>query len=251
MRAWTIAAVAGIFAAPRVLPQTPQFDVASVKPNRSGGPANSNFPLGPGDVYVPNGGFFSATNQTLITYILFAYKIMGNQMQFLLPQLPGWVTTERFDIQARVDGNPSKDQMRLMMRSLLAERFKLAIRHEIREMPVLALVLSKPGKLGPQLRPHPAEAPCPITAQAALSSPTVEGGFPTLCNGLFVLPPSVPGRLRAGGRNVTIGFIADSLSAGADLGRPMVDRTGITGTIDFILEWRPERGMPSSARFRA
>src|SRR5580692_5770822 len=87
----------------------------------------SNFPLGPGDVYVQNGGLFSANNLPLVTYIFFAYKFIGNQAQYLLPQLPEWTKSEQFDIQARAAGNPGKDQMRLMMRALLADRFKLAV----------------------------------------------------------------------------------------------------------------------------
>ncbi len=73
-----------------------EFDVASVKPNKSDNPPTFNFPLGPGDVYVPNGGFLSATNFPLGTYIAFAYKVLGNQMQSLMTQLPGWVMTDRF-----------------------------------------------------------------------------------------------------------------------------------------------------------
>src|SRR5579863_1320465 len=95
-----------------------EFDVASVKLNRSNGPSRSLFPLGPGDVYVPNGGFFNATGYNLFSYILFAYKMKGNDTQFLVPQLPEWAFNDRFDIQARAAGNPSKDDMRLMMQSL-------------------------------------------------------------------------------------------------------------------------------------
>jgi uncharacterized protein (TIGR03435 family) len=223
------------------------FDVASVKPNKSNNPPRSNFPLGPGEVYVPNGGLFSATNFPLATYIFFAYRIKGNQAQYLLPQLPDWVRIERFDIQARADGNPSKYQMRLMMQSLLADRFKLATHNQTREVPVFAWVLAKPGKTGPQLQPHPDGSPCPTNApppsapaSAQTPSQTVAGGFPALCNGLFPLAPSAPGHLRTGARNVTLGFIADSLSYEADLGRPMVDQTGLSGTFDFTLEWMPE-----------
>ena len=64
------------------------FEVASVKPSKPGAQSNSNFPLGPGDVYVPNGGYFSATGFPLVTYIFFAYKMAGNQAQSLLaPEL--------------------------------------------------------------------------------------------------------------------------------------------------------------------
>ena len=226
------------------------FEVASVRPSKSGEAPYSNFPLGPGDVYVPNGGLFSARNFPLRTYIFFAYKILGNQGQYLLPQLPAWTGTERFDIQAHADGNPGKDDMRLLMRALLADRFKLAMHREMREVPVLAFVLAKPGKLGPNLQPHPDTSPCPTNAptqsqqptpQTPSPSQTVPGGFPALCNGIFGMPPATPGHLRIGARNLTLAFIADSLSGGvANLGRPMIDKTGLTGTFDFTLEWAPQ-----------
>src|SRR5580704_13104061 len=73
-----------------------EFEVASVKANKSSDPAsNSTFPLGPGSVYISNGGRFSATGFPLATYIAFAYKLMGNQLQSL--RLPDWVMTDRFD----------------------------------------------------------------------------------------------------------------------------------------------------------
>jgi uncharacterized protein (TIGR03435 family) len=55
----------------------------------------------------------------------------------------------------------------------------------------------------------------------------------------------VPGRSRLGGRNVTIGFMADMLSQRVDLGRPIVDATGLTGTFDFLLEFTPESKGPT------
>lgn len=228
------------------------FEVASVKPTKSNDPPYSNFPLGPGDVYVPNGGLFSAKNLPLVSYILFAYKVIGNQGQFLLPQLPDWTKTEQFDIQAHAEGNPGKDDMRLLMRALLADRFKLAMHNETREVPVLAFVLSRPGKTGPNLQPHLDTAPCPTnaptqsqqaTSQTPAPSQTVAGGFPALCNGIFGMPSNTPGNQRLGGRNLTLKFIADSLSFGANLGRPMIDKTGLTGTFDFTLEFAIENGL--------
>ena len=79
----TMRAVAAVLLSTAAAAQT--FEVASVKPAKSNDPPYSNFPLGPGDVYVPNGGLFSAKNLPLVTYIFFAYKIIGNQGQFLLP----------------------------------------------------------------------------------------------------------------------------------------------------------------------
>lgn len=223
---------------------TPEFEVASVKPNKSGDPPNSNFPLGPGDVYVRNGGYFSATGFPLMTYMTFAYKISGNQVQYLSPQLPDWAKTERYDIQARANGDPGKDQMRLMMRSLLADRFKLATHYENREVPVFAFVLWKSGKTGPRLRPHLDKSPCP-TEQPASSAPAIVDGLPAFCNGIYPLPSTIPGSFRFAGRSVTIGFIADTFSAGTNLGRPMIDQTGLSGTFDFTLEWTPERRGPA------
>ena len=65
----------------------------------------------------------------LQVHIEFAYKMMPSreQTETMLAHLPKWVTTDRFIIQAKAEGNPTKDQMRLMMQSLLADRFKLAV----------------------------------------------------------------------------------------------------------------------------
>jgi uncharacterized protein (TIGR03435 family) len=232
--------------------QTPAaltFDVASVKPNQSDDPANSNFPLGPGDVYIPNGGFFSATNQPLVVYFRFAYKITGSQWQSLQPQFPEWANSERFDIQARAEGNPTKDQMRLMMRSLLADRFKLAIHTEQRQTPVYALLLVKPGTLGSTLQVHPPGSSCtvippwaPGTDPDAAPAVKPDPRFPDTCGGLLNMNTTGPGRRRVGARNVAMSFIASSLVPLGDLGRPVVDKTGLSGNFDYALEWAPDPG---------
>ena len=245
MRAPVLAlAAAFLFYSPVRVNAQQSFDVASVKSNNSDKPPTMNFPLGPGDAYVANGGFFNATNLPLITYINFAYKVMGNQREYLLPQLPAWVTTDRFDIQARVEGNPGKDQMRLLMRALLAERFKLAIHNETREVPVLALMPAKPGSMGPRLKTHPADVACSTTPAVDQNN---DGEFPALCGGLLPMPPSAPGRMRIGARNVTMDFIANTIGGMADIQRPMINKTGLNGGFDFSLEWVPERGGAPSA----
>jgi uncharacterized protein (TIGR03435 family) len=241
MRSGSRATLAAVLLAGFAAGQT--FEVASVKPNKSDDRPHSSFPLGPGDAYAPNGGLFSATNYPLVSYIFFAYRIAGSQEQVLLPQLPDWTKTERFDIQARAEGTPGKDDMRMMMRALLADRFKLAIHNETRDVPVTAFVLAKSGKTGPQLRLHGNGAPCTAVASAAVAQAplqTVDGDLPAPCNGIFVMPPSVPGRQRFAARNVTMAFIADSLTGAAHSGQAMVDKTGLTGTFDFTLEWTPD-----------
>ncbi len=228
------------------------FDVASVKPDISAEDPESNFPLGAGDVYTPNGGFFSSKNFSLVTYIAFAFKLRVDQTPYLLPGLPEWASNERFDIQARSGGNPSKDEMRLMMRSLLADRFKLVVHHETRQLPVLEVVLTKPGKTGPQLQPHSNDWPCPsrIPPPSAAGQSTqasahpFPGGLPPLCKGIFELPWSAPGLFHVGARDVTVQFIANYFSGVSGFGRPFLDRTGLSGTFDFSLEWKRENDRP-------
>ena len=128
------------------------FEVASVKPSNQFEPPN--FPLSAEAAYAP-GGRLSATFQ-LYTYITFAYKLWltAEQRQTALANLPKWVTTDLYEIRARAPGDATKDQTRLMMQSLLADRFKLQVHFETREVPVLALNMDKPGTLGPKLHLH-------------------------------------------------------------------------------------------------
>jgi uncharacterized protein (TIGR03435 family) len=253
----------GSMAAPRLAAQAPPtqsltndwqtaaggkmaFDVASVKPNKSDDPPTSTFPLGPGDAYVPSGGLFTASNQPLIAYLTFAYKLRQGD----LAGLRAWVYNDRFDVEARAHGAPTKDQMRLMMQSLLADRFKLAVHTETKQGPVFALVLSKPGKTGPQLQRDAGRFPTASTPQtpAAVppppSPPSSTSGLqlPAIpCGSIGPVPASTSERGRLGGRDVTVGRIAGFLKnpyTGVD--RPVLDRTGLVGTFDFSLEWLPE-----------
>lgn len=237
------------------------FEVASVRPDKSTGRPTSDFPIGPARVYVPRAGVFRAAHILLFQYIGFAYNLTHSQMMYLAAHVPDWLTTEGFDITARVDGTASKEQLRLMMQSLLEDRFKLAIHKENREVPVWALVLEKAGTTGPHLLPHSSDPACPMTAPPAEAAETVSAGFPVTCHGIVLLPPGAPGRYRIGARDVTLSFIADALSgsAVANLDRPLIDKTGLTGTFDFALECtdglngppppneaaRPEPSMPT------
>ena len=244
--------VAGLFAAALVAQETQpaiSFEVTSVKPSGTEGRTQSVFPLGPGDVYVTNGGRFNATGFPLVTYVFFAYKILGNDSDGVRNQLPGWATTDLYDIEARTDGDPrkdTKDQMRMMMRSLLSDRFKMKTHYETREVSVFAAGLAKAGKTGPQLQAHSqseAESPCttvltPGTTQ--VGGETVKGGYPTQCGGLLGMAPSAPGRVRVGARNITMDFLAKQLTGLGNLGRPVLDQSGLSGTVDFVLEWVPD-----------
>lgn len=218
------------------------FDVASVKPNKSGFPYGDrpyfNVPLDNTDNYSPTGGLFSATNIPLSFYIAFAYKYQAAPGA---PQGGSWPKiTEAFDLQARGPANATKDQMRLMMQSLLAERFRLAVHWETREIPTLLLVLAKPGQTGPELRPHSSQPPCVEYAAGMSSSQqmaTGSEGLPVLCGRM--VGSSGRGGEQSGGRNITMQQLADFISRDGTMGfnRPVIDKTGLTGTFDLKFEY--------------
>jgi uncharacterized protein (TIGR03435 family) len=224
------------------------FETASLRQNNTGSETSSmNVPLGPGDIYPPSGGVLFATNVSLVSYIYFAYNLSGAQFQLLLPHLPNWVIRDRFDIQAQASGNPTKTQMRLMMQTLLADRFKLSVHYETQQLPVLALVLAKPGKTGPQLHLHLDDPPCSYTgpqfASASGSPSTLPNGLPADCSDLVGLP-STSGRQRVGARNVSIALLANWLPQIGNFDRAVVDKTGLNGNFDLKFEWSPQHLNP-------
>jgi uncharacterized protein (TIGR03435 family) len=233
-----------------------EFEVASVRENRSGGQATSNFPLDRGGAYSSNGGILSATNQSLVGLLIFAYKINISEFRGgLMRSLPGWAQTDRFDVNARsASENPTKEDMRQMMQSLLGDRFKLKVHREQRQMPVFGLYLLKPGKTGPQLKPHNSgsscTAPSPLPAGETPAEKMV-GLWPPGCGDGTEATVSKY-LLREGGRDMTMSEIADWLTGSGEFDRPFLDRTGLSGTFDFVLEFDSEslgrEGVSSAAR---
>lgn len=120
----------------------PAFDVASVKPHREGTFAHY-FQFLPG-------GRFRATN-TWIKYVVEkAYDLKDYQVS----GGPAWITSDRFDIDAKAgDAGAGEPQMRLMLQTLLTERFQLKIRQETKEFPVYDLVVAKGGPKIRALKP--------------------------------------------------------------------------------------------------
>jgi len=223
-----------------------EFDVASIRENKTSEPLYSNFPLGPGPIFGAKDGLLLAKNQTLLGYIFFAFKPDMLQSQQFQAQLPGWVKTTNYDIEARASGSPTKDDLRLMMRSLLEERFHLVIHREMREGPVYALVLAKPGTLGPRIKPHPADDPdCVMTK----STKTTTGTDPT-CGASSPIVPETPGDFATAVYNMPMDAIAVELGRTAVLGRVssmigrrVVNRTGLTRAYDYKLEFAPEQAL--------
>jgi uncharacterized protein (TIGR03435 family) len=262
-------------------PAPPSFDVASVRPSKPGASQHSNVPLDAGNIYTPitadddrtaAGGYLIATHQPLWRYITFAYKLSGTQelaLRFsIFPGLPKsgaptWVTGtvdapgDFFDIEARASGNPSLDQMRLMMQALLADRFHLVLHHDTHDAPVFALVLVHPGVNGPNLQSHPASDACSPASSAtdqpaagqpapplAAASSTV-GDLPPICGIVAHVPSATNPREHYGGRAIPLSLLATSMptmTGLAALPRPVVDQTGLTGLYDFTLHfvWSPD-----------
>ncbi|HLK64080.1 MAG TPA: M56 family metallopeptidase [Bryobacteraceae bacterium] len=263
----TAPVLVGIANAPAILAQPPSevaqwqaaagghmaFEVASVKLMKPGSRVwfAPGFPLDNGDSFMnpntgesPHGRFAGAF--PLPDLIEFAYKLVltPDQARALWGHLPKWVETDKIEISARAAGNPTKDQMRLMMQSLLVERFHLAVHYETQEMAVYALTLIKPGRLGPKLIRHADGPPCDSSARSEPPGvdPDPDGAvFPPIC---YVQEgwKNRKGRIVVGSRDTTMALLAGSIAGKA--GRPVVDRTGITDRIDYRLEWTPESNGP-------
>lgn len=126
----------------------PSFDVASIKPNHSG--TNDSSTRGAA-------GRYTAINHSIQSLIEFAYSVQG----FQLLGGPSWINSDKYDVDAKVDDSrieelqklprrEQDEQLRLMLQSLLADRFKLKVSRATKELPVLALVIAKDG---PKLKP--------------------------------------------------------------------------------------------------
>jgi uncharacterized protein (TIGR03435 family) len=165
-------------------------------------------------------------------------------------QFPEWAVRDRFDINARTNSpNPTKDDLRLMVQSLLQDRFKLAVHRETRRVPVLALTLAKAGKTGPQLRAHGVASACPSTSSAqfrSMQAAAVLGIWPVECGDGEEVRVSAHA-VRDGGRDMSMDAIASWLTGAGDYAdRPVINTTGLKGSYDFVVEFAPN--YPGSAK---
>jgi bla regulator protein blaR1 len=235
-----------------------EFEVASIRLGEPGKFIPPTINLSIEDTPVTPGGAFIA-DFPLPMYIEFAYKILltREQEQSMVASLPKWVATQSFVIEAKAPmANVTKDQMRLMMQSLLADRFKLAMHFELQDKPVLALVLSKPDAPGPRPRPHAQGPSCDAkwSAPADRTSPSVPpGGFIPSCS-VFQAVTAADHTIVFGARDVTLESIAANfgiIPPVARFERPVVDQTGLAGTYDFSLSWLPDRSASASGAAEA
>jgi uncharacterized protein (TIGR03435 family) len=213
----------------------PTFDVTSVKPNKTG-------PGGPSMMQNQPGGRLTATNVPVRLLIQNAYRPLQG---FQILGGPAWLSTDRFDIAAKASGDlaaamstpgpQSNDPtpMQLAMRALLADRFKLMVHRETRELPTYTLVFARSDKkLGPGM--HPAAVDCAAArgrGGAPAPGPPPPGERPAC--GMM----SGFGVLSAGG--TTLAQLAAVLSNA--VGRTVLDQTGLTSAFDIDLKWTPDQ----------
>ena len=197
----------------------PAFAVASVK--------LTDLSLGQQiDMRVLPGGTVTATAVTLKFLITVAYGVQNVQVS----GGPGWLDTAKFDLLAKpADGE--KLQALPMLQSLLEDRFQLVVRRETKDLSVYELKLAKPGGApGPNLKQSALDA-CPVDA-------AVPGTVP--CGG-FALYES-----RLTGNRDQLSALTKPLSR--IVGRPVVDKTGLTQYFDLTLEWAPDLAGAANAR---
>jgi uncharacterized protein (TIGR03435 family) len=198
------------------------FEVASVKPNKTG---DGRVMLG-----MQPGGRFNASNVPLRLLLRQAFNVQD----FQIVGGPDWIGSDRFDVVAKApDGVEfTADTMRPMLRALLTERFKLAFHNETRDMAVYALMKARPdGKLGAGLTPAAIDCAGRGRRGGGPPPPPPQPGQKMEC-GLMI----GPGRLNAGG--MPMSNLATALAP--QVGRIVLDKTELTGNYDFELTYAPE-----------
>jgi uncharacterized protein (TIGR03435 family) len=229
-------AAAGLAAQPAQPPETgPAFEVASIKANTSGD----------GRVMLQNQpGRFVATNVTPRLLIRNAYQLQD----FQITGGPGWLASDHFDVNAKVpdefrDLPPMRPgsgpgPLQLMIRALLADRFKLVTHHETKESAIYALILARSdGKLGPGLKKSETDCEAFFAAGRRRGGPMPPPAPPQPGE---TIPCGVrigPGTLAMGGSPLS--QFANSL--GMFAGRIVLDRTGLAGNYDVTLSWTPDQ----------
>jgi uncharacterized protein (TIGR03435 family) len=203
---------------------TPAWDAVVIKRNTSGDDSMS--------AGSRPGGSYVMVNGSMRTLFGNAYPSQSGE----IINMPDWFQTERYDLTARMIGNPTLEQRQALWRELFTERMKLKVHYEDREQPTYDLVLARAdGRLGPNIKPS--QVDCAARSAAAGRGETLPplpaippGGAPAC--GMM----SGPDGVRAGG--TTLAGLARSIPAG----RLVIDKTGLNGSYDLTLEFSSRRG---------
>ena len=225
--------------------------VASVKRNTTG--TGGLIRIRPGNI--------SVTGMPIRILIRQAY---GQLQDFQLVGGPGWINSDRFDIEAKVEDSAAgfgPQFVPTVLRQLLEDRFRLKTHKETRELPIFALMLARgDGRLGPSLTPSSPECAALMSAPRGRGAPDGRGGpppdgrggppppdgrGPVRLGGPGPGPSDEPiqcgqrrggfGRFQAGGN--TMAQFANALSGTAQ--RVVVDKTGLTGYYDINMTYTP------------
>ena len=230
----TATAVILIVVSASLAAQAPRaFEAASVRRNRTNG-------AGLPPVIAITGQRLNAPFVTARELIRVAYGVYDNQVV----NGPGWIDSDRFDVSATISPNTPADVAREMLRSLLAERFGLAVRREKRELPVHVLTFS--GKFGPKMRVSGPDC-APLAGPPGIPAPPPPPPPPAGAGPLTVLgqpPGSKCGTVRMRGfvsaRDIPLETFCYLLMG--ELGRPVIDRTDLTARYDIDLTYLPDTG---------
>ena len=200
----------------------PAFEVTSVKLNTSG------LNIGPGarSVGFQPGGRFTMTDGTVMVLIRSAYPDSSEVIG-----APAWVSSDHYDVQAKAAGDPPREEMTLMLRALLRERFQFVAREEQREQSTYALMIARTdGRLGAGLRRYAVDC-SPYKTPGRAAADRVQ--LPTPSNGAPACGYMIGGsRMAAGG--ITMELFARVLRGHA--GREVIDRTELAGDWEFTLD---------------
>lgn len=173
---------------------TPAFDVASVKPGGSGD-----------YIEVTRGGMI-AHGARLASCIKWAWNLQDGQVSGATRAISDFLVSDRYDIDARTPGLVSEAQTRLMLQTLLAERFQLTFHKERREVQTFALLVDKGG---PKFR------------ESAASESRMEA----------------KSKLNRSWTHTTMRQFTDTLSEAMQA--PVLDQTGLTASYDFSIDLTP------------
>jgi bla regulator protein blaR1 len=198
-----------------VSPQVPRYEVSTIKPTASDEMQSRMW-------VTPDGVSLQGVPIQVVLREAFQFqddRIVG---------APGWVRTNRYDVEAKVSPEDAPkleklklDQRRSMLILLLEERFHLKYHHEMRELPSYWLMVAKGG---PKLKEAKQE-----------SAPGADGQ--RMPRGRMFMD-----RGRVQGEGVSLEFLAQVLSR--QLGRSVIDKTGLTGNYDYTLQWTPDNASP-------
>jgi uncharacterized protein (TIGR03435 family) len=204
-----------------------RFDTASIRPSASGGPPISGTTI--------QANRLRGTKVTLLALIRSVYYGEGLTSDHQFEGGPDWIRTDRWDIEAVATITPTRVQFNEMLRNLLADRFKVRVRREQRQLPMFALLVAREDRrLGPALTSVTVDCAAYKEAFNKLQSsrPPREPGAPLqpqTCDTLLVANQGY----RLAGRAVELSELARTLTPYFDA--PVLDRTGLPGQYDFEL----------------